>query len=225
MSVKYNFCIYIRNVNFTFDIHTAMPHKFDANASSTFKPSNDPFVITYLGGKLSGTKAFETVSVISKFQYHIFSFYIQLCIMHLRWLGFLQVGDLTIKNQEIGIASNEETDLGTGPYDGFVGFSHSQTAPTDPPKNLLDNLKDQGQIEKRMACIKLHDTDGEIFIGGCDVEAEHWVPMIPGPTWKINLDKLELKDGDKLVDTICGGKGKACPPGVFDTGDSATSKK
>lgn len=41
-----------------------MPKKFDANESSTFKPSNDPFIITYLGGSLSGTKALETVSVI-----------------------------------------------------------------------------------------------------------------------------------------------------------------
>lgn len=130
---------------------------------------------------------------------------------------------MTIKDQEIGLAKNQETDLGTGPYDGFVGFSYGQTAPTDPPKNLLDNLKEQGQIDKRLACIKLHDTDGEMFVGGCDVEAEYWVPMT-GPTWKVKLDKLELKNGDKTVKTICGGKTKACPPGVFDTGDSGSSK-
>lgn len=74
-----------------------------------------------------------------------------------------------------------------------------------------------------MACVKLHDTDGEMFIGGCDVEAEHWVPMQP-PTWKINLTKLELRNKDRVVKTICG-TSKPCPPGVFDTGDSKTSKK
>lgn len=41
-----------------------MPNKFNGNASSTYKPSSDPFVINYLGGKLSGTKAMETVTVI-----------------------------------------------------------------------------------------------------------------------------------------------------------------
>lgn len=130
---------------------------------------------------------------------------------------------MTIKNQEIGIAENLETDLGTGPYDGFVGFSHSQTAPTDPEKDLLDNLKEQGQITKAMACVKLHDNDGELLIGGCDVEAEHWVPMQP-PSWKIKLSKLELKKNGKVVKTICG-KNPPCPLGVFDTGDSKTSKR
>lgn len=93
-------------------------------------------------------------------------------IVLLLFIRFLQVGGLTIKNQEIGLASNTAVDLGTGPYDGFAGFSYGPTAPTDPPKGLLDNLLDQGQIEKRLACLKLHATDGEMFLGGCDVEAE-----------------------------------------------------
>lgn len=174
-----------------------MPNKFDANASSTYKPSDSPFVINYLGGALSGKKARET----------------------------LKIGDLTIKDQEIGIAEKEETDLGVGPYDGFVGFSHSALAPTAPEKNILDNLKDQGQIDKRMACIKIRDTDGEMFLGGCDEEAEFWVPMaVPGPAWKIKLDKLELKNNGKVVKTVCG-PDNPCPLGVFDTGDSGTSKK
>lgn len=41
-------------------------NKFNANASTTFKPfeSNPKFTIDYIGGELIGNRAYDTVSVI-----------------------------------------------------------------------------------------------------------------------------------------------------------------
>lgn len=136
---------------------------------------------------------------------------------------------MTVTDQEIGLATDEAVDPGTGPYDGYIGLTYGRTANTDPAKDILDNMKEQGQISKAMVCMKLSNTGGEMFFGGCDVKAEHWIPVQVKPgeigTWKVNLTKLEMKDGDKLIKTLCGGDSDACPYGSFDTGDSKASKK
>lgn len=79
---------------------------------------------------------------------------------------------------------------------------------TDPQSTLLKNLKKQGSINKRLACLKLHQKDepvgGEILIGGCDVEAEHWGRVSGNGLWQIPIDKIESVGTDgKATATIC----------------------
>lgn len=79
---------------------------------------------------------------------------------------------------------------------------------TDPKSTLLQNLKKQGSIKKRLACLKLHQKDesvgGEVLIGGCDVEAEHWGRVSGNGLWQIPIDKIETIGTDgKALATIC----------------------
>lgn len=66
------------------------------------------------------------------------------------------------------------------PFDGTIGWAWSgKVSQTDPNSTVIENLQKQGYIQKRLSCLKLHQDSeqpgGELLIGGCDVEAEHWV--------------------------------------------------
>lgn len=134
-----------------------------------------------------------------------------------------KIGDLSIKNQEVGVATIETSNSNADPYDGFVGFSYGQVSPDNPPKTILDNLQEQGQIEKRVACLKLHDDGGEVLLGGCDVEAKNWIPKNDGPHWRVNVTKVVVSSNGNVISTLCGDSKKACQEGVFDSGDIGLS--
>lgn len=79
---------------------------------------------------------------------------------------------------------------------------------TDKKSTLLQNLKNQGSIKKHLACLKLHQKDepvgGELLIGGCDVQAEHWGRVSGNGLWHIPIDKIESVGPDgKAKATIC----------------------
>lgn len=138
---------------------------------------------------------------------------------------FPKIGDLTITNQEIGVATIETSNSNADPYDGFVGFSYGQVSPDNPPKTILDNLKEQGAIEKRLACLKLREDGGDVLIGGCDVEADQWIPKVDGPHWRVDITKVVVTSNGNVVSTLCGDSGKTCQQGVFDSGDIGLSKR
>lgn len=91
-----------------------------------------------------------------------------------------------------------------------MGFAWSgAVSKTDPKSTILQNLKNQGQIKKRLACVKLHRADeqpgGELLIGGCDVEAEHWGRVWGNGLWQIPIDKVEAVGPDgKSRASVCG---------------------
>lgn len=92
---------------------------------------------------------------------------------------------------------------------------------TDPESTPIDNLYKQRQIKKRLVCIKLNDltedVGGELMIGGCDVEADFWVPNGEQGFLEVNLTKVEAvtKNGE-VIATFCGPK-RPCTA-VLDTG-------
>lgn len=126
---------------------------------------------------------------------------------------------MTITEQIIGEALSEPVDSYNYPFDGTFGFGWSIISATDQNSTPLDNLYAQGQIEKRLFCIKLSEKEvtpgGELIIGGCDVEANYWIPLSVDGFWQIKMTKLEVSsanDGNKL--TLCENGCEA----LFDTG-------
>lgn len=112
-----------------------------------------------------------------------------------------------------------------------MGFAWSSaTSTTDKKSTLLQNLQNQGQIKRRFACLKLHqDTEqpgGELLLGGCDVEAEHWGRVSGGGNWDIPIDKVEVKgtNGDTLS-SVCGPNDQVTGcSATFDTGAAPIGK-
>lgn len=140
------------------------------------------------------------------------------------FFSLLKYGGLTIKDQIIGEAETEDVDTNNYPFDGIFGFGFVTSYSLDHHKTPFDNLVDQGQINKRIFCIKLHQLDeqpgGELIIGGCDVAAEYWIPLSVPNNWITLIDEIQIKtaDNDKLF-SISKCNGKPCRA-MFDTGMS-----
>lgn len=76
-----------------------------------------------------------------------------------------------------------------------MGLAYASLDQTDN-KTLIDRLHEQGQIKKRTFCIKIHykkvSLPSEFIIGGCDVEADHWLPVVRKSYWTVTLNKIVL---------------------------------
>ena len=98
---------------------------------------------------------------------------------------------------------------------------------TDDKSTPIDNLYTQGQIDKPLACIKLNERDadvgGELILGGCDVEADYWVPVEKTGFWQVNLTKVEVKTPSGEVKATFCGSDRPCSA-IFDTGANVLSK-
>lgn len=92
-------------------------------------------------------------------------------------------------------------------FDGLMGMSYNAASLTDK-STTLERLKDQGQIKKAIACVKLAQEKvgkSEIIFGGCDVDAVYAPVMkINGKYtgWRLNMTKLVMRSGDKEVLTL-----------------------
>lgn len=144
---------------------------------------------------------------------------------------FSKIAGLTITDQIFGIGTEQPVDAYNYPFDGTIGFGWSgAVSQTDPKSTILENLQKQGQIKKRYACVKLHQKNenpgGELLLGGCDVEAEHWGRVWGNGLWQIPIDKVEVFGTDgKSISSICG-PDSVVPncQAVLDTGASALGK-
>lgn len=76
-----------------------------------------------------------------------------------------------------------------------MGLATAAAVQTDN-ETLVDRLFQQGQIKKRLLCIKLHykkiSLPSELIIGGCDVDAKYWLPVVRNFLWTITLNKIVL---------------------------------
>lgn len=111
----------------------------------------------------------------------------------------IQIGGLSIKNQPFGLANHG---LGPGAFDGIIGFCYPSVAQTDD-SSMLDRLVEQGKINKRIGCVKLRkqkESPSEFIIGGCDVEADYWIPVLEinnqRTGWRVNLTKIVFRSKD-----------------------------
>ncbi|XP_055299809.1 pepsin A-like [Sitodiplosis mosellana] len=176
--------LWVPSVNGSCPVLCKSINKYNSSASSTYNAITESpnFEIAYKVGSLSGTKATDTVSF----------------------------GGLTIKDQIFGVATEQPFDVYNYPFDGTIGFGWSGVvSKTDPNSTILQNLKDQGQISYRYACLKLHQKDqqpgGELFLGGCDIAPEHWGRVNGGGLWNIPLDKFAAIGTDgKSKASVCG---------------------
>lgn len=104
---------------------------------------------------------------------------------------------MTVKNQPFGLANFVTP--GTTPFDGIIGISYEAVARTDN-STIIDRLFEQGQIKKPISCVKLRprkESKSEFIIGGCDVEADYWIPVLTinrrFTGWRLNLTKIVLR--------------------------------
>lgn len=80
-----------------------------------------------------------------------------------------------------------------------MGFSYPSVSRTDD-KSIIDRLYDQGKIKNRVGCVKLRlkkESDSQLILGGCDVEADSWIPVLKindkYTGWRLNLTKVVLR--------------------------------
>lgn len=81
----------------------------------------------------------------------------------------------------------------------MLGWSYPLANQFDD-KSVIDRLYEQGQIKKRVSCIKartLQTSKSEFIIGGCDVEADSWLPVLKindqYTGWRVNLTKVVIR--------------------------------
>lgn len=102
---------------------------------------------------------------------------------------------MTVTNQRFGLGIRETAHLNLYPYDGIMGLAYASVDQTDD-KTFVERLSEQKQIQKRVFCFKIHSreqaTPSELILGGCDVEADHWVPVVRKTLWIVTLTKIVL---------------------------------
>lgn len=98
-------------------------------------------------------------------------------------------------DQHVGLGIRETAHLNLYPFDGIWGLAYASLDQTDS-KTLIDRFYEQSQIKSRIFCIKIHykkeETPSEFILGGCDIEAEHWIPTIKQSSWSVTLNKIVL---------------------------------
>lgn len=80
--------------------------------------------------------------------------------------------------------------------DGIFGLGFKDISGSSPDETPLDRLKTQGLIRERVFCLHLNDQKpkigGELIIGGCDVEAEFYVPVSYPGRWQFYVSLIQF---------------------------------
>lgn len=87
--------------------------------------------------------------------------------------------------------------------DGIFGLGFKDISESSPDKTPLDRLKTQGLIKKQVFCLHLYDQKarigGELIIGGCDTEADFYVPISKPGHWQFHVSFIQFtKQNEKL---------------------------
>lgn len=135
-----------------------------------------------------------------------------------------------IENQVFG----EVTDLPKNIFadydiDGIFGLGFKTMSRSSPHKTPLDRLKDQNVIKERVFCFHTNGhkdkLDGQLIIGGCDVEAKFYLPVKKSGYWHFHMNSIEVIHHDKnsnqkqVLTTGCNG---GCDV-IIDTGSTEIS--
>lgn len=128
----------------------------------------------------------------------------------------------------------EVTDLPKGLFadshiDGIFGLGFKTISRSSPRMTPLDRLKDKNLIKDRIFCFKMNHQkdkgDSELIIGGCDVEAEFYLPIKKSGYWQFHMTSIEVIHRDKktnkkqILTTECNG---GCDV-ILDTGSTEIS--
>ncbi|DAA13741.1 TPA: pregnancy-associated glycoprotein 6 [Bos taurus] len=160
--------------------------RFRHHQSSTFRPTNKTFRITYGSGRMKGVVVHDTV----------------------------RIGDLVSTDQPFGLCLKDSGFKGI-PFDGILGLSYpNKTFSGAFP--IFDKLKNEGAISEPVFAFYLSKDKQEgsvVMFGGVDhryYKGElNWVPLIQVGDWFVHMDRITMKrkviacsDGCKaLVDT------------------------
>ncbi|XP_061262513.1 pregnancy-associated glycoprotein 1-like [Bos javanicus] len=138
--------------------------------SSTFRPTQKTFSITYGSGSTKGFLAYDTV----------------------------RIGDLLSTDQEFGL-SMEEHGFEDLPFDGVLGLNYPDMSfiTTIP---IFDNLKNQGAFSEPVFAFYLGKGKAKgsvVMFGGVDhryYKGElNWVPLIHAGDWSVHMDRISMK--------------------------------
>ncbi|XP_004682798.1 PREDICTED: pregnancy-associated glycoprotein-like [Condylura cristata] len=163
---------------------------FNPEPSSTFQTSYKTFRILYSSGEVSGFLASDNV----------------------------QIGNLIVVNQTLGLTLKEADVMKNGPFDGilglaFPGLSHHGTTP------FFDNLWQQGLLSQEVFAFYLSSKGKEgsmVMFGGVDptyyTGELKWVPVSRPLYWQITMDSISM-NGEVVA---CHGSCQA----IVDTGTS-----
>lgn len=141
-----------------------------------------------------------------------------------------QVAGLVIENQVFGEVTTLPKRMFPDPnIDGIFGLGFKTISKSSPHKTPLDRLKDQNVIKKRVFCFHMHShndkIDGQLIIGGCDVEAKFYLPVKNSGYWQFRMTSIEVIHNDKksnqrhVLTTGCKG---GCDV-ILDTGSTEIS--
>lgn len=142
----------------------------------------------------------------------------------------LQVAGLVIEKQVFGEVTNLPKGIFVDSHiDGIFGLGFKTISKSSPHKTPLDRLKDQNVIKERVFCFHMNSQkdkiDGELIIGGCDVEATFYLPVKKSGYWHFHMNSIEVIHHDKktkpkqVLTTGCNG---GCDV-ILDTGSTEIS--
>lgn len=141
-----------------------------------------------------------------------------------------QVAGLVIENQVFGEVTHLPKDMFADSHiDGIFGLGFKTISKSSPTKTPLDRLKDQNVIKERVFCFHMNSQndkiDGELIIGGCDVEAKFYLPIKKSGYWHFHMTSIEVIHHDErsnqqqVLTTGCNG---GCDV-ILDTGSTEIS--
>jgi saccharopepsin len=156
--------------------------KYDSSASSSYSKNGSEFQIRYGSGEVAGIISEDT----------------------------LQIGDLKVKDQLFGEATNEPgLAFAFGRFDGIFGLGYDSISVNHIPPPFY-NMIDQKLLDEPKFAFFLGDTnagqDSEVVFGGID--KDHYtgkmtnIPLRRKAYWEVNLDSITFgKDTAELDNT------------------------
>ncbi|KAJ2127328.1 hypothetical protein IW136_006422, partial [Coemansia sp. RSA 678] len=134
----------------------------------------------------------------------------------------VSIGNLTVPNQVIGLATSESRAYQQDTVDGLLGLSYSGVSFIPGVTTFLDNIHENDYLKQPIFSVYIKEKDkndyaGEYLFGDIDhskFEGElTWVPLSTPKFWEINLDgvSLDVEGAGKEQMEISG-------PAILDTG-------
>ncbi|XP_061263757.1 pregnancy-associated glycoprotein 1-like [Bos javanicus] len=144
--------------------------RFRQHQSSTFRPTNKTFSITYGSGRMRGVVVHDTV----------------------------RIGDLVSTDQPFGLSVSEYGFKGRA-YDGILGLNYPDESFSEAIP-IFDKLKNEGAISEPIFAFYLSKKKREgsvVMFGGVDhryYKGElNWVPLIEEGDWSVRMDGISMK--------------------------------
>ncbi|XP_019810032.2 pregnancy-associated glycoprotein 1-like [Bos indicus] len=144
--------------------------RFRKRQSSTFRPTNKTFSITYGSGRMRGVVVHDTV----------------------------RIGDLVSTDQPFGLSVSEYGFKGRV-YDGILGLNYPDESFSEAIP-IFDKLKNEGAISEPIFAFYLSKKKREgsvVMFGGVDhryYKGElNWVPLIEEGDWSVRMDGISMK--------------------------------